>query len=516
MIRGLLEKELRQHSLTFFCLILTLAGGLTLIMGNRVVHLSGGTTLFALQVLHYTFVPMACFVLGQVLIAIEFRQKTQLFLEGLPLPRWRMIAVKYALGLTLILTAVGLVLALAVWKGRGSDAMTGRFLLALVLRSGFWSWFIYNLFFAFAFLGRYRLLFFVIGLIGWAALSEANVPLANFAPFQLIGGRFSYERHVIPVRDILLTGGFAVLLLGFGFFLGLVRDASLATMLSEKMSYREKMTISFLAFGAVMIFGMNLERLKRLAPVQIPGAIEVLRGGIRVGVSAAVDTPTPEEEAAIASTAARLGRELSELAAYLHCETMPPLFVVHRRDLAEGLFENGALEFKQGLMVRVNLTAKEFKPDLLLRWIVREELLVKSQKRLELERNAWVLDGFTEWWPKRGISALQIAEEMKTVPSDFSAPDLTHWLSFRKRAGEEKARSLACTAVRLLGTLHGEETRRTFLASVLGHAVQKDARAWLREAWSPVSSRFRAAVGVSLDAFVAELHTALNTAVEKT
>ena len=106
MMRGLLTKELRQHGTTFAFLFLVLLGALTLIVGNSLLRRAAGGGFSAVQMLHVTFVPIACLVLGQVLIATEFRQKTQLFLEGLPLPRWRMLAVKFTLGLALLVVSV--------------------------------------------------------------------------------------------------------------------------------------------------------------------------------------------------------------------------------------------------------------------------------------------------------------------------------------------------------------------------------------------------------------------------
>ena len=82
MMRGLLAKELRQHGFTLAFLFLIVVGGLVFIGANGMLRRASGGGIAAVQFLHMTFVPLAGLVLGQILIATEFRQKTQLFLLG--------------------------------------------------------------------------------------------------------------------------------------------------------------------------------------------------------------------------------------------------------------------------------------------------------------------------------------------------------------------------------------------------------------------------------------------------
>ncbi|HEY2342314.1 MAG TPA: hypothetical protein VGH90_04750, partial [Chthoniobacteraceae bacterium] len=114
MIRGLLEKELRQHSITLGFLFLAITGGALLMAVSRRLNVVAGTTLEAFHILLALFAPLACFILAQILVAGEFRHKTQIFLEGLPLPRWRMLAVKYGLGLGLMLLSTGSAFGIAI------------------------------------------------------------------------------------------------------------------------------------------------------------------------------------------------------------------------------------------------------------------------------------------------------------------------------------------------------------------------------------------------------------------
>ena len=281
MMRGLLAKELRQHGFTLAFLFLIVVGGLVFIGANGMLRRASGGGLAAVQFLNITFVPLAGLVLGQLLIATEFRQKTQLFLEGLPLPRWRMLGVKFALGLGVLLAAIGGALLVAWWPDRGTAGMTPRFATLLALKSAGWVWFIFTLCFAHGFLGRYRLFFGVAIFFGLIALKGQGVQLSEFGPFALIDDRFAYEREVLPVAALAITAALGLALAGLGFTLGLVRDATVAALLAEKMSSREKVFLTFLAVAVMMVSAFLYEHYKASTPVQMPGAVEAQRGPVQ-------------------------------------------------------------------------------------------------------------------------------------------------------------------------------------------------------------------------------------------
>lgn len=509
MIRGLIEKELRQHGMALLFLLLMIVAGVAVILQNKVLGRVFGTPLAAVQMLHWTFVPLACLLLGQALVASEYRDRTQLFLEGLPLPRWLTVAVKYAIGLLLVMVGVGAVLAVAWWRSRGSDSVTPRFLWLLILKSATYGWFMYSLCFAHGFMGRYRLVAAVAALaVIQADVVIAGIDVGRYGPFELVGHRFAYERHVIPWVPLLVTAGMAIFWMGAALALALARDATLAASLAERMSSREKIILTFCSFACILAIAYHAERSERGLPIHVPGAVEASRGVARVSGSAAVDRPTPSEQVAVERAVNAVAEELGSVAGYLRCRTMPQVFLVHRRDLKAGVFEDGEIEPAQGLMVRVNLTAEGFSEEALSRWVVREALVAKSFGRLTLEPCAWVLDGFAAWWPTRAAGPGEDAGEIRlaraAMPDGFSGADVARWLSLRARAGDSGARALAACGLRVLGQSHGEAARRDFLAAVLGREVKKDARAWLRDVLEPVPRRFRAATGATLDGFVAE------------
>ncbi|HEX4086430.1 MAG TPA: hypothetical protein VHY22_16055, partial [Chthoniobacteraceae bacterium] len=116
MIRSLVEKELRQNGIIMSFLLASFAGALWLLLRNDAI-MRAGSALDALRVLLMLLTPLSAVFLAQVLVASEFRNRTQLFLEGLPLPRWKMLAVKYALGLAMLLFCTALLFVYVVRVG---------------------------------------------------------------------------------------------------------------------------------------------------------------------------------------------------------------------------------------------------------------------------------------------------------------------------------------------------------------------------------------------------------------
>ena len=514
MIRGLLEKELRQHGIALLFVLLLLVAGVGVILQNKFLHTSFGTTFAGVRFLLLTFMPLACLVLGQALVVSEYRHKTQLFLEGLPLPRWRMIALKYGMGLLLLLVAVVVVLITAWSQSLAADVVTPRFLWLLGLRSLCYVWFLWSLFFAHGFMGRYRVVFGILAL--FVIRVDINIPPIDFGligPFELIGDRFAYERFEVPGIQLIVTAFYAVFWTSFGLILGLARDATIGAALAQRMNAREKIILTIVLFAGILMMAEYKDQRKAPAPVLLPGAVEVIRGNVQVTVASAVNQPTEEENAVLEAIARRVSDELCAVSVFLRCEKMPPVFIVHRRDLKPGILKEGDILQEQGLMVRANLTAKEFDRDALLRWVVRGTLARRSFGRLSLERNAWVFRGFTNWWFGRFSSMDQNPKELQdallAMPPDFSVRDLDRWLTLYKKNGDAKACALASTGLHVLASKYGEEATRNFLASVLGVEVKKGSMAWFRDVFNPVSSRFRKATGVTLDRFVAEWRDAL-------
>jgi len=517
MTRALLAKELRQHAFALSFLLLLPFAGLLFISSHGAIQRAGGGGFEAVRWMLYMFLPLACLVLGQLLIASEFRQKTQLFLEGLPLPRWRMLAVKFSLGLVLTLLISSLALGYVAWHARHTEALTQRFVALLLVRSAGWASFTYTLCFAHAFLGRYRVPFGLALVGGLLYCSALGLPIAEFGPFALMDARFAFERFVWPVTALAVTGALVLALTAVGFCLGLVRDATVATLLAEKMSAREKVFLSLLSFGALLVGGEVSEHRKNSTPVQMPGAAEARHGVVQVLASAAVDAPSRDETAALQRTADHVAAELGALADYLGCDSFPPLFIVHRRDLAAGELVYGDLKIEQGVLVRANLTSPGFNAAALDAWLVDDALFRHTNGIARRDSNAWVLDGLVWWWPRSQHGTLSAwSEAVRTARSateiaNFTPARLHGWLAVRKLVGDEEARAFAGSSLAVLAERQGLDAVHRFLSDRFARAQPGDARAWLRDVVRPTSARLRNATGLSEEAFTAEWRTVITT-----
>ena len=112
MNRVLIAKEMRQHG-TWFVLLTLFSWGLTLIVmgASAATGTTAGAFANAGTSLSY-FIPLPLYVVCHLLVAVDFRQKAQLFLDGLPLPRWRAVAVKAVIALVVAAAmAAGLVVS---------------------------------------------------------------------------------------------------------------------------------------------------------------------------------------------------------------------------------------------------------------------------------------------------------------------------------------------------------------------------------------------------------------------
>ena len=508
MIFGLIEKEWRQHWAMILFVLILLTTGFVVLQNMEVLVQYGGSNFALLDLLLFALLPIACLVIGNALIAAEFRQRTQVFLEGLPMPRWMMLAVKYGFGLVFVLVAAGTLLGVAFWSGYQTEAMTNRFALLLWIKTFGWAWFCWSVIFTHAFLGRYRIAIGVaiVALLLWAQ-QEAGVMISRFGPFELVSDRFAYERFEIPVEALWMTCILIIVITSFGFALGLVRDATLATMLSEKMSAREKMAMTALCVLGMVLAGSAAERKEKTDSLQLPGAFDVVSGVGNVSAAAAVTEPTIEETEALKLHATAAAELLAGAADYLGCKRLPPLFMVHRRDMETQELEDGELSSRQGYLIRLNMISTHPESDALKARVLQKVLAAHQHLRLESDTRSWVLQGFATWWPLRKkvttpqeLIALRLHSEM---PQDITVTeyDLLHWLQFQKRLNDDSlAATVAAIGILELGKV-GSEARRRFLGSVLAYEAPHDFRAMVLDGWYNVPYLVRASTDWDLSLF---------------
>ena len=514
MIRGLLEKEYRQHSrLAVYILLIVVVGQLVLTF-NKFINEQGGSSFFLLSKLWFFIIPLVTLVLGTALVATEFRNRTQLFLEGLPMPRWVLLVVKYLIGLGIVLFCTSLLLVGAWWNGRNAEAMSVNFYLLLFVKSVAWAWFCWAVCFAHGFLGKYRGWTGVLLISGLIWLQSMGiVSVTHTGPFELISDRFAYERFVWPVDALWVTGTLITAITLAGFAFGLIRDGTVAAMLSEKMSMREKIFFTFIAFVAVFgatKFKMQVDSEK---PLSLPGSVGFKRGAAMVFAAAAVTDPTAEERQALAAHATAAGEMLEQIGVYLECKFLPPVYLIHRRDLEMNAESQVGLNQVE---IRVNLLKVHPGDRGLQEGIIQSVLSANQCGRLDSDTRGWLLQGFPVWWPVRA-TAKTPAEFIK-LPGHGEKPvvltlcrwDLENWLKTKERMTEAEQSISAGLAMIVLGD-YGDEPRRRFLAAILGYSAPKNASATLHDWLHPVGSTFKSTTGSDLSSFAQKWTAAIQT-----
>lgn len=506
----LLGKEIRQHSVVFLALLLLNLAGAVLV--GRALSASGasGSVLSGSCLALISLVSITAAVISHRLIAAEFQGRTNLFLEALPLPRWRMILTKLVVGWCVILASAAAVLFLP-WFFAGSEIRTLRFLAILLSRALLWASFIYAFFFLTSFLGRYRVpLYLFLGFaLLWLTSGSTSLRPAQIPPFALIDpNRFAFERELFPARDIVWTAGLSLGFFAGAFLLGLTKEGSVAAMLGERMSHRER-----LFFGGAFFLLISIPILvdhHRPQPFHLPGALEEESRGVRVLFSPEDLSQPVDRELVLAMC---LTEALAEERDWLRipASKWPPVFVVERTDLdSAGLpFEAGVLEKDEGCLVYADYRRASFPDRAFAHFVARQCLRVYSRDRIEREEKRWIFDG------------LQLVRELRAAPPEtrqawvqrasqalrdhpITAASLSGWDRFEDSAGEEPARALSWHLLQTLRDHAGEERFRRFVMAALGPPVPaRDVRAVVWDRMHPVARVFTRTIGTSLPDFLA-------------
>lgn len=503
MIRALLFKELRQHAGLCALLGVVLLLGLWLVVGNPLLSRALGSGFEGLRGILCTLLPIGALLLGNALIAAEFRHKTQLFLEGLPLPRWRLLVVKYALLHGVLLLLGGMLLVAAWWVGRRGEAMTLSFTLLVSVRTLAWLWFLGAFFFCFGFLGRYRIAAFALVVVFMTVLSPEGIfDLTRVPPFSLLDSRFAFERDIWPGEALAVAVGCAVVFTALGFVLGSVRDATVATLLAEKMSSREKIVVTMFVLGGLVASAMYDDKRESQEPVNLPGAIAHERAGrVSVQVATTQRQPSPADDAAFRRAGEHLADRLAAFSQQLGDATLPAVFLVHRASFDAHELQDGKLRPSQGVLVRVNLRAADAEPGPLERWVLRGIFKCKTMARSDLEELAWVVDALPVWWlAQSGTDAdastplddtTKARAREAVAAAGLSAITFREWLSVRAAAGDENAEALGAVALQALARRRGVAATWAFAAACFAEDLPNDLRGWVHALLHPVEGRLR-------------------------
>ncbi len=329
MTAALILKELRQHWLAFLLVALLAGGGLLVLAASAVVQGEAGSMLDALSLFLQTFIVIAALVLCNRLVVCEYQSKTQLFLQGLPISRLHMVTVKYVFGLLVLMAVVTGAFTFLLLLSARTEQLTGRFILILAARAFSYAWCVYSCFFMMGLLGRYRVAIYIFAILGAAAVETlTKLELAHFGPFALLNDQFAYERVDWPSQALSVTLGLAAALVAMTLVLSLVREGSVASLLAERMSHREKVLMATLLLGFVFAVSVFDERAKK-QPFDLPDAFAARIGDVTVKVSLGASSDKEPGR----RLARLVAKEAAALQEYLQIEELPPIFIVQRRDM---------------------------------------------------------------------------------------------------------------------------------------------------------------------------------------
>jgi hypothetical protein len=517
MIRNLLVKELREHWLALGSLVVFSLLGLLLVALSVLLAGEAGNALEALRFFIITFGVIAALVICGRLVVREYNGKTQLFLESLPLTRGHMIAVKYTLGLAILFSlVVGALAALLPIVAR-HQPVTILFVEIVCARAFAFAFFIYSFFFVTGMLGRYRMAIYLGIVVGLLVLTmTTDMELRRFGPLELMNTRFAFERDHFPAGALSQTLTLGVAFSAIGFLLGLMREGSVAAMLAEKMSHREKVFVTAVFLGFLFV-GSMFDKAQQKRPFDLPGAIVEESGGVTVKLSVG----QLQDRQAGEVLAMQIHGELAAAVEYLGLAYSPPVFITTRRDLDANRYELGELVRGEGVLARVNFSAPEFDRDRFLAWLVREFLIEATDGRARLESKMWILDGFGPFWQRRRGVNVALADDRRlalravygtTGGTGLSEVDLALWHSFRERVGEGVAAGVAWSGLDILARRYGPERSREFLRAVLASRAPDDARALWFEERNPIEEQFERHVGVPMTDFIAAWRNELDIA----
>jgi len=505
MNRALIYKELRQHGVSLALLAALSCFVFLVIVFATGADGSSGSVFFGIrQGLSY-FLTLPIFILCHLLVAMEFRRRSRLFLEGLPLPRWRMIAIKTCLALLLAtIMAGGAVFAGVVVSG-GAEAISPKFLGILLSCAIGWAWFLTGLFFLISFLGRYKVVILLALVFGLSWINYAtSVPLRDFPPFALLA-RFGFERDLWPIAALQGTALITTGLFAAAFILGLAKEGSVSAILGETMSYREKMLLG--AAVAIVFTTVMIWFTPQAEPFALPGAVEEEYDGVLVHLSPEDTTLPIDDDVALA---AYMARRLAEKRDWLGIpeEEFPPVYVVERKGLVNEEIDWEEVEGDRVVLMYAGYRDLGFTRDTLLAFSMSVALSVHSNRRVDKEHRWWIVCGI------EGLIEMEHADETTRLAREKSAYDTVkeHGFTVEKllgrdlyaeEAGWREADAVVWMAFRYLSESVGEEKVQALVRKTVTRRVNRqDSRPVWAEMFQPVPRVFESTTGLSLEAFV--------------
>jgi hypothetical protein len=131
------------------------------------------------------------------------------------------------------------------------------------------------------------------------------------------------------------------------------------------------------------------------------------------------------------------------------------------------------------------------------------------------EQNAWILDGFSAWWPDRrsedqtAAAWRSAASGKRRAISNTDEEELARWYSLRHDFGDERARLFAAVGLAALAENQGQEECRRFLAASFAPVGSENIFWWLRDLMAPPAVRLQQTAGLSLKCYIRQWREAM-------
>ncbi|MCC6877477.1 MAG: ABC transporter permease [Sandaracinaceae bacterium] len=500
-VRALLLKELWHHGPVVSGLAVVVIGIFFLLLLSALI---APRTITLLET-HATFVRfftvLIGFALGNRLVVREYQDRTQRFLEALPLRRAEMVLTKLVLGFVVLagLSLGSLALSVAVAALR--EPLTATWIAIVMGRTLLFVAALWSSLFTMGLLGRWRIPLYIGAGITLLVLTQAGlVDLERFGPIALVAQTFVLERLDFPVADALVTLLFSAIVLAIGLSLALVREGSLAEANAKRMSRREMGAVLVaLALGLVGSsvadqvkdkepFAFTQREVERRAPVDVLYLEDRHRG-------------------AAARLADVASADLTALADYLGWSRLPKAHVALRPTLDAREIQIVRLgEDQDGILLYANFVAEGFDLDALRSRIVERVILAATDRRAKLEPHVWVARALAVRWPRRDVGLSPSTLRRALFVSRDRAPS---WASLERerpmaeRFGRDAFAAWAASAGEALIERAGPARSQRFFRSVLSDDPPWGITAVIDSRRDPVEARLEREAGLGPEALLA-------------
>jgi len=473
-MRALLCKEWREHRWVLLAVVLLLALA-------QAVALNGagtmGSPMVAYQKVVVLMAPLISLVFANRLVVREYMGRTQLFLETLPVSRSQVLAVKWLLGMAVLLLAMAACLGATLLVARGQVLLTPHYVALVAIRSASFVFLCYALAFMVGLTGRYRVVVWPLLLLCLvAADTTGQLPVAKWAPLYLVQESMVYERGGLPLQAVSITCAIAAALVAATFALALSAEGSLVVALSRRMRPRELSAVT-IGFMTVLMAISVLEARKPKPPFELAHAVRSTDGPpVAVGFAG-----SPGVARALANA---LSSDLARMQAFLALRDPPALTALPDDALDGDAFQRAALPNADGVVVRAAFTSSAFDDEGFRAYALASWMGWHSRGRAAEEDRRWLLDGAAQWLVARDLPqqqeklALRAAFAARLLQDrPASARRLLHeWLSVREQLGPCLADALAWRMVAALAQDMGQPRFQALARSVLGGRPSGDAR----------------------------------------